>query len=288
MGHLVLAGCAGGSGSTQAQSGAGQSQVGSELFGSNSGGARGGRGGSASQSDSGWSIVIAHFPADEDGAQRANYALQRVRTAGRLPEARMEDRGDRIVIIYGSYTDLNDRRAREDLQRIRGLTIDDERPYSRAIIGPPAVREVYGEIPEFDLRNARQHHGQDKDFTLQIAIYGRQDGDRPSDRELTEIRRTAETAVAELRREGQEAFYFHGSTRSTVTVGLFTEDEVGGRGADGVRRSESMRLREVRREHPNNLLNGQGIRERIPGTRGNAERNFRLQPSQLVMVPQSS
>lgn len=200
----------------------------------------------------------------------------------------MEDRGDRIVIIYGSYTDLNDRRAREDLQRIRGLTIDDERPYSRAIIGPPAVREVYGEIPEFDLRNARQHHGQDKDFTLQIAIYGRQDGDRPSDRELTEIRRTAETAVAELRREGQEAFYFHGSTRSTVTVGLFTEDEVGGRGADGVRRSESMRLREVRREHPNNLLNGQGIRERIPGTRGNAERNFRLQPSQLVMVPQSS
>lgn len=192
------------------------------------------------------------------------------------------------MIVYGSYSDLNDRRAREDLERIRRITIDDERPYSRAIIGPPPVREVYGEVPEFDLRNARDNHGQDKAFTLQIAIYGRQDGGRPSDRELAEIRRTAESAVADLRREGQEAFYFHGSTRSTVTVGLFTEDEVGGRGADGVRRAESMRLREVRREHPHNLLNGQGIRERIPGTRGDAERNFRLQPSQLVMVPQSS
>lgn len=286
---LVMAGCAGSGGSGQA-SGAGSSQaqqeVGEALFGQRGGGS-GGRTGDTGGAASGWSIVIANFPSDEDGVRRAEHALQRVRTAGRLPEARLEDRGSSVVIAYGSYRDLNDSSAREDLRRVRGITIDGERPYSRAIIGPPPTREIYGEVPDFDLRNARRLYGEDKAFTLQIGIYGRQDGGRPSDRELEEIRETAEAAVAELRREGQEAFYYHGSTRSTVTVGLFTEEQVGGRGPDGVRRAESAVVRQARREHPHNLLNGQGMRQRIPGTQGDDERNFRIQPSQLVMVPQS-
>ncbi len=82
-------------------------------------------------------------------------------------------------------------------------------------------------------------------------------------------------AVAAAPQDGELAFYYHGPTKSMVTVGLF-----GDRDYDPATDRRSDRLLQTQRRFPNNMLNGRTIIERRIG--GN-----RTQPSSLVMVPGS-
>lgn len=238
-----------------------------------------------------WSIAIANFPNSDAGKAAAEAALGRVRTRGRLPAAFLEARTKRIVLAYGRYEGPGDPQAQRDLDRVHALQIDGQQPYSGAILSPPAPDRVFGSIPEFDLRNARRIHGREALYTLQIGVYGRPDAsEAPPPGELQEYRQAAERAVIELRRDGDEAFYFHGPTRSTVTVGVFTQRDHDPtyrvRPNDPPRLRESARLIDTKQRFPNNLLNGRGIRERLPGRTGTRETDFRLQPSTLVRIPE--
>jgi len=285
---LTMTGCASGAARSDAS---GLRETGRDLFGDagNQGGDAGGGGQRGSgadgvEGDSGWSVVIANFPNTEEGRTRAQHALRQVRTRGELPEAHLERRRERIVLAVGQFESPRDPEAKRELERVRALEVEDVRPYRTAVLGPPAPQRVYGSIPKYDLRNAREIHGPDAMYTLQIGVYGRTDRTAtPTPEELREYRRTAERAVVELREQGETAFYYHGPARSTVTVGVFgpeDHDPYAGLGA------ESQRLKEARQRHPHNLLNGQGIRERLPGRPGTSERDFRLQPSRLVKIPE--
>mgnify|MGYP001059420754 CR=1 FL=1 len=228
-----------------------------------------------------WHIVLANFPNTPQGEQAAQRVLQRVRAEGRLPDAYIEARERRLVIAFGRYTGPNDRVGLRDLERIRTIELDGVRPYGAAVLGPPGTANLAVSIPEFDLRNAaRRHPG--ALYTLQIAIYGRPDDRVPTADELAEFRRTAEDAVTELRRQGDAAFYYHDRHRSTVTVGTFNERDYNPRQSRG---SMSFQLRQAMERHPSNLLNGQGIRQRIPGTDGSREEHWTLQSSFLVAIP---
>jgi hypothetical protein len=229
---------------------------------------------------SGWVIVVGAFTS-EDQEEQARKAAQQLALEGSLTGVTVHKRGKTTVLEYGSYPTPDDARAQEDLARVRDLTINGEKPLAEAFLAPPD--EVAGTIPEFDLRNApKNFRGKEKPlYTLQVAVYTRDDDTSPSPKELAEFRKTAEEAASQLRREGEQAFYYHGPNRSMVTIGLF-----GARDTDPLKPGvESMQLRELRERYKYNLLNGKGIRETRKGTDGRDVTT--MQPSFLVAVPKN-
>ena len=229
-----------------------------------------------------WTIVIAAF-IGPDKAERAAQSLWKAKTLAGLESAYVEERGRAVVLAFGKYAGPDDPRAAADLQRVQTLELDGQRPFADALLTPPNPDRLVGSIPQFDLRNAKKYYGPSALYTLQVGIYGPADDRRPTAQELAECRRIAEQAAAQLRREGELAFYYHGPERSTVTVGIFGTDDYDPVNSPGF---ESPALRETRRRHPLNLLNGKGIRERVRGVPADDPKAWRMQPSSLVAVPE--
>lgn len=223
-----------------------------------------------------WSIVLSVFRPEE--RSRAQESLAWTRSVGGLVEARLERRSSGLVIAYGVYRGADDPQAQRDLVRLREMTIEGSRPYAGAILAPPTMEAASGRNPAWDLARVRAARGRDALYTLQIGVYGHADGRQASAQELTEFRRKAEQAVGELRSQGDEAYYYHAPHRSTVTVGVFGPTDYDPLNLPGFRSPSLARAWET---HPYNLLNGQAIRERIPGTD-----QQRLQPSMLVRIPE--
>jgi len=267
----------------------------------------------------GWSIVVGSVAIDEsvDEAQKlASDALERVHTKGRLADAKLEKRGRSFVIFYGNYDSPDSERAVKDLERIRAIDIDGARPYGKAYMAPPSGEALLGTIAEYDLRNVRQASGLGAGlgagpgvglgggqpgtsrskviYTLQVGVYGNADASAPKPEDLKEFRAAAEKAAVQLRREGEMAFYYHAATLSSVTVGLFEADELTSadpRATPG-QTVDTPELAMLRKLHPNNLLNGQGIvikrgaAGETGGSKGRSgEKAKVLQPSFLVEVP---
>ncbi len=226
-------------------------------------------------------VIIAQFPATPEGADRAAKALPRVKSQGRLPSAFLERRGDRIVILVGRHDNMED--AQRELAYVRNLEMQAQgatvKPYQTSTIALPWVDESAGSMPEFDLRGAKARFGTNAIYTLQVGVYGRIERIRPSAEEMAEYRQAAEQAVAQLRAEGDEAFYYHGPTSSVVSVGIFGEDDHPTKGE----RTESMRLQAARAKFPHNLLNGKGILESKRDVNGQITES--LQSSSLVAIP---
>lgn len=182
------------------------------------------------------------------------------------------------MLVFGRYADPLSARARADASRIRAIEVDGKTPFSGAVL----VREsdptpTTGRLARYDLRNAKSLFGRDAVYTLQIGVYAREDDRRPTRDDLASFRRSAEQAVEALRREGEQAFFYHGPNGSMVTVGVFSEDDID---LTVVPEIESPRLRDVRSRHPHNLLNGLGVRAT---RRGSDEET--LQASRLVLIP---
>lgn len=229
-----------------------------------------------------WTIVIAaHRGQTQDALARQT--LERVRSFGQLPEAYLERRGEATVLAFGRYTGPGDPRAQADLERIKSIQIDGQRPFAGAVLAPPEDI-IGGTIPEYDLRNAKTLHGGWALYTLQVGVYSREGGKPPTPQELAEFRKAAEQAAAQLRREGQQAFYYHGPHRSMVTIGLFGKDDYS-IDPDDSTVTESFALQRLKREFPYNLLNGRGIRQRVKGRPENDPNAYEMQPSFLVAVP---
>ena len=250
-----------------------------------------GRGNPASDAAAYWSIVLVAFTEIEpkagerplSAAARAEIGLAKVVNEAGLTGAFVEKRDKATVVAYGRYDGPGDPRAMADLERLRTLRVAGETPFASALLSPPDPSHLEGSLPEFDLRNAKELFGDDNAlYTLQIGIYGRGDRSPSTQAEIAEFRRAAEQAAVLLRRDGELAFYYHAPERSMVTIGVFGQDDYDPRNRQGI---ESFGLIAIRERHPLNLLNGQGIRERIPGTTGEGASSFRLQPSKLVAVP---
>lgn len=223
-------------------------------------------------SGSAWAIVLTAFRGD--GAQAAaGQALAEARAVG-LAEAYVEVRGENVIVAYGRFSAPDDPAAADALQRVRGLTVRNEQPYAGAFLAPPFTVQL-GSRPEYNLLTAKARYGEDALYTLQVAVYGREDLPRPTEDDLKEARKSAEEAAAKLRQEGELAFYYHGPNRSMVTVGIFTLDDFDPQ-TPGY---QSTRLIETRKRFPHNLYNGAGIRITRPGQKPH------LQPSPLVNLP---
>ena len=237
-------------------------EEGQDLFGGDS---------DSISADDAWTIVLAAFRGEE-AAQGAQFALARVVDEGRLKSARVERRGEAYLLTYGRFDGPSDPRVAAELKRVQELEMRGIKPFERALLTPP--EPAGGRVPEYDLSQARAFYGSGYVYTLQIGVYGRDDGRPPSDSDRAEARRAAEEAVAVLRSEGEQAFYYHGPNFSSVTVGLFREDEV-----DPQTGMRSAPFYGLQAKFPYNLLNGAQRTVRLSGSRAQPQR------SALVAIP---
>ncbi len=223
-----------------------------------------------------WTIVIAGFDKVTEVPQ-ATAALARVRAQPGLGAAFLEERGKAVVIAFGKYPSLDAPAARADLDRIRGLSVEGSMPFAGAMLAPPIFDALPGTIPEYDLRNAKAQAGADKaSYTLQVGVYCRLDDQEPSAKELAEFRKAAEKAAVDMRRQGEQAFYFHGPRRSMVTVGLFGVDDYDLRQS----RLRSPAIARLMERFPHNLVNGAGVKRKRAG-----QAEAVMDPSFVVAVP---
>lgn len=246
---------------------------GKELFGQPGAG----KGDSASGDAQGWAVVIAAFRG-EDREQAAAKALAKVRSEGGIPEAYSARRREAVVIAVGDFPAPDDERAKAELARIQKLEINGTKPFASAMLAPPLDFKMAGSMPQFNLAKAKQLFGEQALYTLQVAAYGRLDIERPTEKDLVETRAAAENAVAKLREEGEQAWYYHGPSMSMVCVGVFDQTDFDPQ----VPNFKSAKLRETQKRHPYNLYNGAGLRVKRKGERGQS-----MQPSSLVEIPKN-
>ncbi|MCG3124100.1 MAG: hypothetical protein GIKADHBN_02541 [Phycisphaerales bacterium] len=235
-----------------------------------------------------WSIVLGAFSPDRDNVSpgqtfeaAAHTALFRAQALSGLKDVSLVKRGTGYVLLYGSFESGTSGDAQRELEYVRSLEIDGARPYENAFLAPPGASA--GSMPDYDLATVKVRRATRKPlYTLQIAVYGRPDNSEPTKEDLQQFRAAAEEAVTRLRSEGEQAYYYHGPNRSMVTVGIYDEGDAG---FTSRFRGEGAALALARHKYPHNLLNGEAVRERLPGRTGQGASDFRLQPSRLVEVP---
>ncbi|USN99894.1 MAG: hypothetical protein H6810_04320 [Phycisphaeraceae bacterium] len=237
----------------------------------------------ADESTPGFAILLTRVPprlASQPELARQQVADAFGTEAGRVTLLNLD--ADRLpLIVYGRYGDPAAPRAQADLAKIRAMEVDGRAPFARAIMVPTGEKPVAdAKLARYDLRNAKKMFGDSAVYTLQIGAYAREDNQRPTPADFAAFRKAAEEAVAQLRREGEQAFFYHGPNGSMVTVGIFDDTDLDTSVTPPL---ESARLNEVRDRHPDNLLNGRGVREMIRGEDGKTVPH--MQESRLVVIP---
>lgn len=226
-----------------------------------------------------WRIMIVTAQGS-DAKTTAEMALWKVQNVGTLPEAYlMQVDAQTWRVCYGNYKSGTDPVAQADLRRVRETRVGADKPFEFAVLMPPGDTESPITSP-FDLRSV--HLSLPEEFaryTLAIAYYTRADLEEPTKDELAECRKLAEEAVSKLRREGDQAYFYHGPNGSQVTVGVFGDQDHDPVKMPGV---ESPALKAVRAKHPNYLLNGMGQRRTVNTTSGKKKV---MVTSSLVEIP---
>lgn len=222
----------------------------------------------------GWTIVLAAFrgPQADEFAQRG---LEKVRRVAGVSNAFVDKRARSTIVAVGRYADPAAADAQQDLERIRGVVAEGGKPFIRAFLAPPEGTESLGKRPEFNLATVRSQFGKDAKYTLQVGAYGPPNPTAvPTADQKAEAAKAAESAVEQLRREGEQAFYYHGKTFSMVTIGVF--------GDEALEKFEPVELTQLRRRFPSNLYNGAGVKEFKAGQPVGG-----LVASKLVKVPEA-
>ncbi len=252
VGPLLLEGCAGPtSDGDGARDWAGEGQA---VFGGN--GAGGGAG--VSEGDGGWGILLESY-SGSGHVQRARQRRDQVaRSLGR-EDVTVQTRSRGSAVVLGSYAGPDDPRAQRDLEWVQSVVAGGRRPYERSYLAPPPPPPAdLGNIPELNLLSAKRLAGPDALYTFQVGVF------ESSRRERA--KRAAEAYALELRRQGEMAFYYHGPTKSMVTIGIF-----GKRAYDTRAQRVSLEVQALQRRFPQNVM--------MPEPDGPA------QPSMLVLIP---
>lgn len=221
-----------------------------------------------------WTIAIVGV---KDNQAMAAAALERVQNKAGFRQAYLDQRGETLVVAYGSYASASDPKAQADLKRIRDFEFEGGKPFAGAVLSPPEFTDKAGSIPELDLLSIKNDPLSRAKYTLQVGVYGRLDDQAPSPSDLAQFRKAAEDAAVRLRREGDEAYYYHGRTKSMVLIGAFDENEYDERNPG---MGDSPRLKAAREKFPYNLVNGAGYKEKKAGAA-----QAGLQRSQIVRIP---
>ena len=167
-----------------------------------------------------WTILCLELrgPGCRESADRVADVLRKTSGIDRQ-EVQVFATSDSADIYYGTYyrrlDPLTGRRSipkkmAADLTLLKELADDQGRHFFLHARSVPAPAPDVGR-PEWDLRNAEGV------YTLQVAVY-------MNDQKMHQRKRAAVEKVRQLRDKGFEAYYYHGHSRSMVTVGTFGPD----------------------------------------------------------------
>jgi hypothetical protein len=177
-------------------------------------------------------------------------------------------------IYYGTYHQFQDKRSDQlrleprcskDCRFLRSLAVS--RVYPFLLARPVPMPGASGDPPEWDLRGARGV------YSLQICYCIDKAG-------FPDRREGAVAIVRQLRREGEEAYYYHGPVKSLVCVSRFDESAVIEDGSGRRQYSqEVIKLQNRREDFKYNTEWLQKLYRVLPNGRREA------QPSFLVRIP---
>ena len=203
------------------------------------------RAGAAGESSQIWAVLLKHFSgpnrlADAEAWQKS------LEDQLRKVEFWVNDRSGTASLYAGRFSDPSSEKAQDTLDKLRTLQQGAIRPFATVSLVP-----LTDATPAYsDPRNLKAYRNM---YSLQIGYY---DAQFPGDR-----RKAAEEAVDALRKDGVEAYYYHGPHRSLVTVGVFAYEEAFTPQADRLAKQATVdaysdRIRKLQEQFPYNLGNG--------------------------------
>lgn len=169
-----------------------------------------------------WAILVTTATGADHETLAGTYADALRRVEGlRSGLVQVTSEGEQSRVYYGRYKrhyDVDKAETtfkpdyRPDLERIRNLMIGGQggQPFMLAMIEPLPVPSRY---PEWNLT------GRPGRWSLHVAVFY-------NEGEMTSRRYAAEEYCAELRKQGEEAYFHHGEVKSSVTIGLFPEESL--------------------------------------------------------------
>lgn len=206
--------------------------------------------------DRDWSILIQSFTGP-DAKRNAASLMYRLRHTQALPDLWIKQVGEQFHVMRGRYSNRNTLPAMRDLEQTRMVPIDSQQRFQSIELARLSTMTV-----NVDSLDARQHRDRSS-YSLQVAVF---DLSSPK-----ASRRAAERKAAELRKSGHNAFYYHGQSRSMVTVGLFSDKDrvpvktILPSGKQVYQYTYGPRIKELQEDFPHNLVNGKLHYEQLPG-----------------------
>ncbi|MEM6750479.1 MAG: hypothetical protein AAF612_08415 [Planctomycetota bacterium] len=193
----------------------------------------------------GWTIEVARWTG-QNGRSRAWTGARVLRESGLPGQVWYREAGALVTLYFGRFASAEDPEASSMLSMVQGLTYEGGMPFASARLAPidPQSRAA----PTDDPLDARRFAGS---YTLAVGFYDPSFGEGYRD--------AAEQAARVLRDQGEEAYFYHASRNSLVTIGEFTDDDfVMHRGA----RAYGPRVRAVQQRFPDFAGNGR-VLERV-------------------------
>ena len=192
----------------------------------------------------GWAILMGEFDGHHH-RRDAEHLLRKLALEAYVPALWIRSGDTQSQVLRGIY--LSTDAAQIDLDKTRTVIINGSQPYQKAQLVSLSNDGVSTDNP-YDLKI---HSGS---LSLQIGFFDENYG--------AEFRQAAVTMVEELRRQGDEAYFYHGPNMSMVTVGLFVEKDriqrtlKGTGGRQIIATQYSARVQELRSRYPYNFANG--------------------------------
>jgi hypothetical protein len=196
-----------------------------------------------------WAIRLASFA----GMDQQNQAQQLVEELKRMnvDDAWMTDEDGYTHVNRGKFNDPTRPEVQSALRQSRMLKVGNDRPFAaaRLVAARPAL-----EISSSDM-DLKRYRDQGL-YSLQVAVFDEELG--------PDYKKYAEQIAADYRKDGDQAFFYHGKYRSMVTIGLFTYDQAWIKRMN-VGDAYSEAVLNLQKKFPHNVFNGRLVIEKIAG-----------------------
>lgn len=201
-----------------------------------------------------WGIVLATFSGDDSRSVADAVAAQYRDRYPQLPDIHVRSKPSGSVVLAGRFVKPGDADAQALLTTVKAMESDGKKLFPKAMFTMMSGVVDGERIAPHDIRQLRlQYPETDPLYSLQVAVWSDLES---GTLDPAQIRRSAEAACAELRAQGQLAFFSHSDqTRtSVVTVGVFGADAYDPRST--LFSDEVMALLKI---FPKHLVNGEEL-----------------------------
>ena len=227
----------------------------------------------------GYGIVLGSFGSSEHGIEADQYRKRLSILVPTLASGlRICTVSEGSLVVYGDYAGWRDETARDDLKRLRDLTVNDQQLFPTAMLTEIKPVRDPASIGEDELLWVRVQYPDIRVlYTLEVAIWSDfESGTLTVDQRRREAIRYARV----LRQQGFPAFHHHDEARnmSMVTIGVFDHSAI-----DASSGLKSAQVERLMMDFPQRMVNGEPLVNLYDPQ--DPSKGGRPQPPRLVEVP---